>query len=131
MILLTLFYAPLYLGLFLIGMWAGQKGILVEVQKHTRLLLRILLICGAVGLIGNLLGAWLLMDGIEESNYGLMLIGNGITSIIGPVLALAYISGLALLMSQRLAPESSQCPGSSRADFASIRPVSAPSGAKM
>ncbi len=101
MILLTLFYAPLYLGLFLIGMWAGQKGILVEVQNHSRLLLRMLLICGAVGLIGNLLGAWLQMDGIEESNYGLMLIGNGITSIIGPVLALAYISGLALLIHYR------------------------------
>lgn len=101
MILLTLFYAPLYLGLFLIGMWAGRKEILAEVQKHTRLLVSILLICGAVGLMANLIGAWLQIDGITESNYGLMLIGNGIISIFGSVLAFAYIAGLALLIHYR------------------------------
>lgn len=97
-LIITLVYAPVYLGLFLIGMWAGREGTLQDIQKYTQLFVRIFLICGGVGLMANLLGAWLQMIGIEESNYGLMLIGSGILSIFGPVLSCAYIAGLVLLM---------------------------------
>lgn len=94
----TLLYAPVYLGLFLIGMYAGRQGMLVDVQKHSRLLVRILVTCGAIGLATNCLGAWIQMSGINQSDYGQMLIGNGLISIFGPVLAFAYIAGLALLV---------------------------------
>ncbi len=95
---ITLLFAPVYLGLFLIGMFAGRQGILVEVQKHTKLLVKILVICGGIGLATNFLGAWIQMSGISQLDYGKMLIGNGIISIFGPVLAIAYIAGLALLV---------------------------------
>lgn len=95
---MTLFFAPAYLGLFLIGMYAGKSGILFEVQKHRRLLVWIGVICGVTGLITNFLGAWLQMSGIDGLNFGLMLMGTGVISIFGPVLAFAYIAGLVLFI---------------------------------
>lgn len=97
-LIITLLYAPVYLGLFLIGMVVGRNGIIADLQKHAGLLGRIVLICGSLGLLTNFLGAWIQMSGINQSHYGQMLIGNGIISMFGPVLALAYMAGLVLLV---------------------------------
>jgi uncharacterized protein len=94
----TLIFSPIYLGLFLIGMLVGQKGILSEVHKHKRLLVGVMLICGVVGVAANYFGAWVLMAGINRSDYGQMLLGYAINSIFGPVLAFAYVAGLALMI---------------------------------
>lgn len=98
MVFITMFFAPLYLGLFLIGMLAGQKGILSDVRKHKRLLIGIFAVCGVIGLATNYLGAWLHMTGITRLDFGQMLMGYGVNSLFGPVLAFAYIAGIALFI---------------------------------
>ncbi len=95
---ITMLFSPSYLGLFLIGMLAGQKGAFSEVRKHKRLLLGIFTVCGLIGLAFNCLGAWLQMMGLSGSDYGQILMGVGVNSIFGPVLAFGYIAGLALIM---------------------------------
>jgi uncharacterized protein len=100
-ILLTMVFAPAFLGLFLMGMLAGRKRIIVEVANHRRSLVTILMVCGAVGLVGNFLGAWVTMSGSANGDFGLMLVGSGMVSIFGPVLTAAYIAGIVLLIHQR------------------------------
>lgn len=94
----TLLYAPVYLGLFLLGMWAGRERIFKEVGKHERLLRGMLIAGGAAGLLANVFGTWMQMAGLTNSNYGLMLMGISIMSVFGPVLAIAYMAGLVLLI---------------------------------
>lgn len=97
-IITTLIFSTAYLGMFLIGMLAGRKRIITGISEHRRLLMGVLLVCGVMGLAGNVLGAWMLTDGYIKAHYGLMLIGSGLNSIFGPVLTAAYIAGIALLI---------------------------------
>ena len=97
-ILVMMAFAPPFFGLFLIGMLAGQKRIIAEVAVHHRFLKRTLVVCGGVGLVANALGAWFVMSGSEGTNFGMVLIGAGINSVFGPVLAFAYIAGILLLI---------------------------------
>jgi uncharacterized protein len=97
-VMVTLFYASAFLGLFLIGMLAARKGIFVDVLNHKRMLSRIVVVCGAIGLTANFLGAWIQMNGLVKWDYGQILMGNGIISIFGSVLSFAYIAGLVLLI---------------------------------
>lgn len=94
----TLFFAPVYFGLFLLGMWAGRARIFLEVGKHERKLRGMLIVGGAVGLLANVLGAWMQMVGLTNSNYGLMVIGTSVATIFGPVQAIAYIAALVLFL---------------------------------
>jgi uncharacterized protein len=97
----TMMFAPSFLGLFLIGMLVGRKRILAEVGKNRRILFRVLVVCGAVGLVGNSLGAWAMIGGSAQHDYGLMLIAVGVLSILGPVLTAVYIAGIVLLIDRR------------------------------
>ncbi len=97
-VLVMMMFAPPFLGLFLIGMFAGQKRIFVQVKEHHRFLKRTLVICGGTGLVANAVGAWLVMAGSEKTDFGMVLIGAGINSVFGPVLAFAYIAGIVLLI---------------------------------
>lgn len=101
MIPATMIFAPAFLGLFLVGLLAGRKKIITEVAANRQLLVRILMICGAVGLAGNFLGAWVMMSGAVRENYGILLAATGIISIFGPVLTAAYIAGIVLLIDRR------------------------------
>lgn len=94
----TMSYTPVFLGLFLIGMLAGRKGIITKVGEHRGALARILVVCGAVGLAGNFFGAWAMIGGSARENIGLLLIGTAIISLFGPVLTAAYIAGIVLLI---------------------------------
>lgn len=98
---LTLIFAPAFLGLFLVGLLAGRKRILTEVAGNRRLLLRILMACGAVGLVGNFSGAWVMMNASADKDLGALLVGTGIISVFGPVLTAAYIAGIVLVIDQR------------------------------
>jgi uncharacterized protein len=98
----TLMFAPAFLGLFLIGMLVGRKGIIKNVVEHRRLLLRMLIGCGSAGLAANFLGAWVMIAGSAGRDFGFLLVGTGIISIFGPVLTFSYIAGVVLLVSRRL-----------------------------
>ncbi len=97
-ILVMMAFAPPFLGLFLIGMVAGRKRIIADVAGHHRFLKRTLVACGVLGLVANLLGAWFVMAGSGSTDFGKVLIGTGIISVFGPVLAFAYIAGILLLI---------------------------------
>ncbi len=98
---LTLIFAPAFLGLFLVGLLAGRKRILTEVAGNRWFLLRILMGCGALGLVGNFFGAWVMMGASTDKDLGALLVGTGIISVFGPVLTAAYIAGIVLLIHQR------------------------------
>ncbi len=97
-ILVMMVFAPPYLGLFLIGMVAGRKRIITEVAAHHGFLKRTLVVCGVLGLVANFLSAWFVMAGSGKTDYGMVLIGAGISSVFGPVLAFAYVAGILLLI---------------------------------
>jgi uncharacterized protein len=97
----VLISAPAFLGLFLVGLLAGRSRLIVEVADHRRTFEKILMVCGAVGLAGNFIGAWLMMAASVDEHWGLMLIGIGIISIFGPVLTAAYIAGMVMLIDRR------------------------------
>jgi len=97
----VLIFAPAFLGLFLVGLLAGRSRLIVEVADHRRTFEKILMVCGAVGLAGNFIGAWVIMAASADEHWGLMLIGIGIISIFGPVLTAAYIAGMVMLIDRR------------------------------
>lgn len=98
----VMFFAPAFLGLFLVGLLAGRKKIITDVAGNRRLLLRLLTGCGVLGLVGNFSGAWIMMSASAGKDLGFLLLGMGIISIFGPVLTAAYIAGIALLVERRL-----------------------------
>jgi uncharacterized protein len=95
-LIFILFFAPSFLGLFLIGMLAGSKRMITDVEENRSLLVRIFKVCGAAGLIGNFIGALVLMTAYADEHYGLILIGTAIVSIFGPLLTAAYIAGMVM-----------------------------------
>ena len=97
----VLIFAPAFLGLFLVGLLAGRSRLIMDVAAHRRTFEKILMVCGAVGLAGNFIGAWLMMAASADEHWGLMLIGIGIISIFGPVLTAAYIAGMVMLIDRR------------------------------
>lgn len=95
-------FAPAFLGLFLLGMLAGRMRIIAEVARNQKLLVKVFVVCGAVGLAGNFMGAWIMMAASAKLHWGLLLIGTGVISIFGPVLTAAYIAGIVMLMQRKL-----------------------------
>lgn len=95
-----LLFSPTFFGMFLIGLLAGQRGIFRDPWAHKRLLTRVLMVCGAVGLAINFFAAVMTMYGIGSEKYGFWFLGAGLISLGGPVLAMAYIAGVVLFMSR-------------------------------
>ncbi len=97
-ILIMMAFTPAFFGLFLLGLFAGRKGIVSDVARHRKSWVRLLVIGGLVGLVANSLGAWAVIVGSEGKDIGVLLIGHGTISIFGPVLTSAYIAGIVLLI---------------------------------
>jgi uncharacterized protein len=97
----TLIFAPAFLGLFLVGMLAGRMRVITEVARNWKLLVKIFVVCGAVGLAGNFIGAWIMMAANAKEHWGFLLIGTAVISIFGPVLTAAYIAGIVMLIQRR------------------------------
>ncbi len=95
--------APWVLALFLLGFAVGKAGILADLHGHRRLLRRIALVALPVGLVANVpvgfagaLGGAAV--GPDPEVGGLALLGATLGQIAGaPLLAVGYLSGLALL----------------------------------
>lgn len=86
-------FGPIVLALFLVGRWAGRHGIAADPAAHRPLLLRTLIVAGAVGLALNALALPLVPDPSRLGRFGAaaaLLLG-------GLAFCLAYSSGLALV----------------------------------
>lgn len=62
-------FSPAFFGLFLVGLLAGRMRIITEAAAHTGLLKKILVVGGAVGLIGNFFGAQVLFSVIWLKHF--------------------------------------------------------------
>ncbi len=100
-VLATMVFAPVFLGLFLLGLLAGRKRFLTDVAKNKRFLVRVMIVGGLLGLVGNFLGAWMIMAGSAQMDFGSFFVGTGIISIFGIGLTAAYVAGLVLLIHRR------------------------------
>lgn len=103
--LLTTVRLPKVLGMFVLGLWVGQRGVARELDGHAGLLRRVAAWGFGLGLPLNVARAWLVADTapyLPGSGLGMVEV---VTEAVGvPLLALGYAAGIALLM--RLAPAS-------------------------
>lgn len=88
--------APVVLAMFLIGSWAGRRGVLAKPGADRGLLVRVLRYGLIVGVPGNLLFA-ALQQGAASAASPAYLGAFGLLYVTGPALALVYGAGLALL----------------------------------
>jgi uncharacterized protein len=88
------------LAMFLVGFVAARRAILHEVSAHIPLLRRVLLIGGAIGLIGS--GAFAYIRVVLEAEYlsSLGIVAAAAFAVGTVPLALAYVSAFALLWQQ-------------------------------
>lgn len=93
------------LGMFLLGLWVGQRGIARDLDAHAGLLRQVAAWGLGLGLPLNVAGAWLVADAapyLPGSALGML---EAVTEAVGvPLLALGYAAGIARLM--RSAPTS-------------------------
>lgn len=93
-----LLFSPTFFGMFLVGLLAGKKGIFRDPEANKGLLVKVLLVCGIIGLALNFFGATTTLYGLSSEKYGFWFLGAGLITFGGPILALAYISGIVLFM---------------------------------
>jgi len=94
----TILLAPGFLGLFLLGLYAGKQRIFQSMAGNTRLLRRVLVWGMIIGLPLNLLHPILLNSGGLADPPFLWLLSYGLATLGGPVQSLAYMAGLTLLL---------------------------------
>lgn len=85
------------LSMFFIGVLIGRIGIYRDIARHQKLLLRIILICAPIGIVGNaiLIPLHDTVPGFPPT--GLWIIEQMLFAIAVPALTLAYAGGFALL----------------------------------
>jgi uncharacterized protein len=88
------------LGMFLIGFVAARRAIFTNLEENRRLLRQVLVAGLALGVVGNLLFAWLTVVMHAEFLSLLGLAETAAYAIGVAPLALAYAAGFALLWSQ-------------------------------
>lgn len=92
---LLLYQGPHALAMFLLGLAAGQKGLLESGTLPDRILWRAVITCGPVGLAGGLA---LALAGELTPGAGLGTIITGLTDLTAPSLTATYAAGLLLLL---------------------------------
>lgn len=106
---MPLMLAPNVLALFLLGLYAGRRGILRNVPAHLPLIRRALRWGLLLGVLGNAVFAWASLAGDPAVPSLVTLIGVAALSFGAPALACFYASGPTLLAQRpawqrRLAP---------------------------
>lgn len=90
---------PKVLGMFVLGLWIGQQGVVRDLDVHAGLLRRMTAWGLGLGLPLNLLAAWLENDAAPYLPGSSLGMAEVLTSAVGvPLLALGYAAGVALLM---------------------------------
>lgn len=93
-LILTIY--PVVFALFLIGLWLARQGALHDPHTNRRGLKRALVIGLLLGVPMNVAGVWLLpAANADDSGVGWLLMAP-LTILAGPMLAMAYVSGIAL-----------------------------------
>lgn len=94
----TWFFAPNFFAMFLLGLYAGKRRLLHEVEAHVRLFRRLLVWGLCLGLPGNLIYT----VGFEFANQSEVsltwVIAMGAYAVGGPALCFAYAAGITLLL---------------------------------
>ena len=96
--LVSAFYAPGFLGLFLLGLYAGKRRIFRDIEGNARLIRQVLLWGLVLGLPLSLLQAACMASTQLADSYFLWLLSYGLAGIGGPAQGLAYAAGLTLLL---------------------------------
>ncbi|MGJ8644694.1 MAG: DUF418 domain-containing protein [Luteolibacter sp.] len=99
--LMVMAFWPPFFAMFLVGMVAGRNRIFQDVEKNRRILMRLLVITGAVGLFINFAGAWVLSIGSAKMDYSLTILGTAINGVGGPILAVFYVTAFLLILNRR------------------------------
>jgi len=88
---------PKVLGMFLLGFYAGRRGILLRVEEHLPLVRRVFRWGLALGLIGNTAFAVLIEMGVDIPPSPLGIAQTAAYAVGVPSLCFFYVSALALL----------------------------------
>jgi uncharacterized protein len=98
----TPFIAPVVFAMFLLGTYAGRRGIFRDVPGHAGLLRRVAVAGWLVGLPLNVVYAALHAQG-DETGFGVVAIAaSAVSAVGGPLLALGYAASLTLLLRREL-----------------------------
>lgn len=90
---------PKVLGMFVLGLWVGQRGIANDLDAHVGLLRRVAAWGLGLGLPLNVLAAWLATDGVPYLPGSPLGMAEVVLATVGvPLLALGYAAGIVLLM---------------------------------
>ena len=95
---------PKVLGMFLLGLWVGQRGVARDLDVHAGLLRLVAAWGFGLGLPLNVAAAWLVAGGVPYLPGSALGMAEVVAAAVGvPLLALGYAAGLALLMRSGLA----------------------------
>jgi uncharacterized protein len=96
--LVTIFYLPGILGLFLLGLYAGKQRIFHDIDRNVGLFRQVLGWGLAIGLPLNLFYAICMSASDASDQHFLWLLSYGLVAIGGPAQSLAYAAALTLLL---------------------------------
>jgi uncharacterized protein len=97
---LILMFFPRVLGMFLLGFYAGRRGVFADLGAHAALLRRVCVIGFAIGLPVSFFASSLATDVPGQPDLR-GFVETILQSIGSPALALAYAAGLSLLFRRR------------------------------
>ena len=92
-----IFTAPSVLTMFLLGLYAGKRGVVQDIQAHRPLIRRVMGWGLGLGLPLNLFYAVTMLEGSRMNLIGFSGAGQIAQTVGGPLLALGYAAGLTLL----------------------------------
>ena len=93
-----IFWLPPILGLFLLGLWAGRRGVATEPSIHRPLLRRVALWGIGIGVLANGWYAYGVLHSATGIAQGLKGFSFDVAHGVGaPLLGLGYLAGLALV----------------------------------
>ena len=93
-----IFFVPEFLGIFLLGLYAGKRRLFQDLAGNVRLFRRVLTWGMVIGLPLNLFHVVSMSATDMSDRRFLWLLGYGLAAIGGPALSLAYAAGLTLLL---------------------------------
>lgn len=94
----SIFYLPGFLGLFLLGLYAGKRRLFQDIAGNRKFFRRVLVWGLVIGLPLNIFYAVCMASADLSHLYLLWLLSYGLVTISGPVQGLAYAAALTLAL---------------------------------
>lgn len=94
----SIFYAPAFVGIFLLGLYAGKRRLMQNVADNVGLFRGVLVGGLVIGLPLNFFYAACMSSTNLSERHFLWLLSHGLVSIAGPAQSLAGAAGLTLLL---------------------------------